>query len=101
MPKYQIYAGLTIPFEGAKLRACAEFNDISEADYFAFSIALSDFNKNKERHIFKSVHDIEFEVKKLYTKLGIKDEDAILDAVKNVYSDYIESKLEYYAHLDE
>ena len=101
MPKYQIYAGLTIPFDGAKLRACREFNDPFEADDFAFNIALSDFNKNKEKNIFKSIHDIEFEVRKLYVELGIKDENIILDAINNVYSDYVESKLEYYAHLDE
>lgn len=101
MPKYKIYAGLTIPFEGAKLRARAEFYDFFDADDFAHNIALSDFNKNKDRHIFKSIHDIEFEVRKLYTELGIKDEETILDAVNNVYSDYVESKLEYYAHLDE
>ena len=101
MPKYKIYAGLTIPFEGAKLRTCRKFNDPFEADDFAFNIALSDFNKNKERHIFKSIHDIEFEVRKLYAELDIEDESVILDAVNNIYNDYVESKLEYYAHLDE
>ena len=101
MSKYQIYAGLTIPFEGAKLRACREFNDIFEAEDFAFNIALSDFNKRKEMSIFKSIHDIKFEVSELCTKLGIKDEDDILDIVNKVYTCYVESKLEYYAHLDE
>ena len=101
MPKYQIYAGLTIPFEGAKLRARAEFNDIFEAENYAYSIALNDFNKRKEMRIFKSIHDIGFEVRKLCAELGIKNEDDILDVVNNFYAYYVRSKLEYYAHLDE
>ena len=45
-------------------------------------------------------NDIEFEIRELCAELGINKND-ILDVVNTVYSYYVESKLEYYAHLDE
>ena len=91
--KYNLYAGLSGGFGGANLVfKGAEYNDIEEATKAAYEYAVEEYQSYEGYHGLTSYDDI----KENPEDYGL-DEDSEAEDIDEVYTEEVESWIEYYA----
>lgn len=91
--KYNLYAGLNGGFGGANLVfKGAEYNDIEEATEAAYEYAVEEYQSYEGYHGLTSYNDI----KENPEDYGL-DKDPEAEDIDEVYTEEVESWIEYYA----
>lgn len=99
MAKFEIYAGLNGGFGGAKFEGIYEFNDIDEAEQFAYEKAIEEYESYGGMH---GLLDYEGAYEDCEESGWIEEgmtEDEIHNLVKEHYRDYRDGWLDYSAHI--
>lgn len=91
MKKFEIYAGLSGGFGGARYRGIEEFETEEEAFNYAWETAVMEYQSHEGFHGILSEGEIE---EKLREEWG---EDPSEDSVREIYLDKMKSWITYYA----
>lgn len=101
MALYNIYAGLGGSFGGATYQHTSDFENLSEAIDEAYALAVDMYDSYEGSHGLLTYNDALEEAQNEINEDSDSDESDIEYYADEIYNEYVESWIDYYAVLTE